>query len=58
MSFFSLTLSRFIIDIYDKECMCNWQNKKGCVGSGCQFAYGLAWYHYSCKDCQCVPEPK
>mmetsp|Transcript_11732 Transcript_11732/g.16917 ORF Transcript_11732/g.16917 Transcript_11732/m.16917 type:complete len:95 (+) Transcript_11732:104-388(+) len=40
------------------ECMCNWQHKDGCVGSGCQFQMGLSWYHYSCADCRCVPEPK
>jgi hypothetical protein len=39
------------------ECMCHWQHKGGCVGSGCQYQMGLSFYHYSCKDCQCVPEP-
>eukprot|EP00804_Cyclotella_cryptica_P006475 CCRYP_012771-RA/>CCRYP_012771-RA protein AED:0.03 eAED:0.03 QI:202/1/1/1/0/0/5/3657/102 len=39
------------------ECMCNWQHKDGCVGSGCQYQMGLSWYHYSCEDCKCVPEP-
>lgn len=39
------------------ECMCKWQDKNGCEGSGCQFAYGLSFYHYSCTDCRCVPEP-
>mmetsp|Transcript_18831 Transcript_18831/g.26551 ORF Transcript_18831/g.26551 Transcript_18831/m.26551 type:complete len:95 (+) Transcript_18831:143-427(+) len=40
------------------ECMCHWQHKDGCVGSGCQFQYGLSWYHYSCEDCRCVAKPK
>mmetsp|Transcript_15312 Transcript_15312/g.22540 ORF Transcript_15312/g.22540 Transcript_15312/m.22540 type:complete len:105 (+) Transcript_15312:67-381(+) len=40
------------------ECMCNWQHKDGCVGSQCEYQMGLSWYHYSCKDCKCVPEPK
>mmetsp|Transcript_3820 Transcript_3820/g.5201 ORF Transcript_3820/g.5201 Transcript_3820/m.5201 type:complete len:114 (+) Transcript_3820:151-492(+) len=39
------------------ECMCNWQHKNGCKGSACQYEYGLSWYHYSCKDCECVSEP-
>ena len=37
--------------------MCHWQHKDGCVGTGCQYQMGLAFYHYTCKDCQCVPEP-
>mmetsp|Transcript_31262 Transcript_31262/g.30114 ORF Transcript_31262/g.30114 Transcript_31262/m.30114 type:complete len:88 (-) Transcript_31262:188-451(-) len=40
------------------ECMCSWQAKEGCQGSGCEYAYGLSWYHHSCKDCRCMPEPK
>mmetsp|Transcript_28157 Transcript_28157/g.58695 ORF Transcript_28157/g.58695 Transcript_28157/m.58695 type:complete len:93 (+) Transcript_28157:293-571(+) len=40
------------------ECMCNWQHKDGCVGSGCQYQMGLSFYHYSCEDCKCVAEPK
>ena len=39
------------------ECMCNYQHKDGCKGSKCQYEYGLSWYHYSCKDCECVEEP-
>mmetsp|Transcript_26939 Transcript_26939/g.42257 ORF Transcript_26939/g.42257 Transcript_26939/m.42257 type:complete len:86 (-) Transcript_26939:88-345(-) len=39
------------------ECMCDWQHKDGCVGSGCQYQYGLSFYHYSCKDCKCVAKP-
>ena len=40
------------------ECMCNWQDERGCTGSGCKFEMGLSWYHYMCEDCECVPEPK
>ena len=40
------------------ECMCDWQHRDGCVGSACQYEMGLTWYHYSCKDCRCVAEPK
>jgi len=40
------------------ECMCNYQHKDGCRGSGCKYEYGLSWYHYSCKDCECIPEPE
>jgi len=39
------------------ECMCHWQHKDGCVGSGCEYQMGLSFYHYSCKDCRCVKEP-
>jgi hypothetical protein len=39
------------------ECMCHWQHKDGCKGSGCEYQMGLSWYHYTCKDCKCVPEP-
>ena len=39
------------------ECMCNWQHKDGCKGSGCKYEMGLSWYHYTCKDCACVAEP-
>mmetsp|Transcript_23944 Transcript_23944/g.40680 ORF Transcript_23944/g.40680 Transcript_23944/m.40680 type:complete len:94 (+) Transcript_23944:146-427(+) len=39
------------------ECMCNWEHKDACVGTGCQYQMGLSWYHYSCKDCRCVSEP-
>ncbi|KAL7570243.1 hypothetical protein ACA910_020667 [Epithemia clementina (nom. ined.)] len=39
------------------ECMCHWQDRRGCRGSGCRFEMGLAFYHFSCKDCQCVAEP-
>uniref|UniRef100_A0A7S1BC11 Uncharacterized protein n=1 Tax=Corethron hystrix TaxID=216773 RepID=A0A7S1BC11_9STRA len=39
------------------ECMCHWQHEDGCVGSGCQFQYGLSWYHHSCTDCHCVKAP-
>mmetsp|Transcript_1910 Transcript_1910/g.4030 ORF Transcript_1910/g.4030 Transcript_1910/m.4030 type:complete len:90 (+) Transcript_1910:78-347(+) len=38
------------------ECMCHWQDKRGCKGSGCKFEMGLTWYHYTCKDCTCVAE--
>jgi hypothetical protein len=38
------------------ECMCNWEHKDACIGPGCQFEMGLSWYHYSCKDCNCVNE--
>jgi hypothetical protein len=27
--------------------MCDWQHKDGCVGSGCQYQYGLSFYHFS-----------
>ena len=40
------------------ECMCNWQDERGCTGSGCKYEMGLSWYHYTCEDCECVPEPK
>jgi len=40
------------------ECMCNWQHKDGCKGSACSYEMGLSWYHYTCKDCGCVNEPK
>lgn len=40
------------------ECMCNWQDERGCTGSGCKYEMGLSWYHYTCEDCDCVPEPK
>mmetsp|Transcript_18838 Transcript_18838/g.24459 ORF Transcript_18838/g.24459 Transcript_18838/m.24459 type:complete len:82 (-) Transcript_18838:41-286(-) len=40
------------------ECMCNWQDRRGCEGSKCMYQYGLAWYHYSCADCKCIAEPK
>mmetsp|Transcript_25549 Transcript_25549/g.55846 ORF Transcript_25549/g.55846 Transcript_25549/m.55846 type:complete len:104 (+) Transcript_25549:123-434(+) len=40
------------------ECMCNWQHKDGCKGSGCKYEMGLSWYHFSCEDCECMPEPK
>mmetsp|Transcript_25326 Transcript_25326/g.54031 ORF Transcript_25326/g.54031 Transcript_25326/m.54031 type:complete len:119 (+) Transcript_25326:146-502(+) len=39
------------------ECMCHWQHKDGCKGSGCEYQMGLSFYHYSCKDCSCVKEP-
>ncbi|KAG7374585.1 hypothetical protein IV203_013680 [Nitzschia inconspicua] len=39
------------------ECMCHWQHKDGCKGAGCQYQMGLSFYHYSCNDCECVPEP-
>mmetsp|Transcript_6123 Transcript_6123/g.7767 ORF Transcript_6123/g.7767 Transcript_6123/m.7767 type:complete len:92 (+) Transcript_6123:20-295(+) len=40
------------------ECMCNWQHRDGCKGSGCKYEMGLSWYHYTCKDCKCMAEPK
>ena len=40
------------------ECMCNWQDERGCKGSGCKYEMGLSWYHYTCEDCECVAEPK
>ena len=40
------------------ECMCNWQDERGCTGSGCKYEMGLSWYHYMCEDCECVPESK
>ena len=40
------------------ECMCNWQDGRGCKGSGCKYEMGLCWYHHTCEDCECVPEPK
>jgi hypothetical protein len=40
------------------ECMCHWQHKDGCKGAGCEYQMGLSFYHYSCKDCECVPEPR
>ena len=36
----------------------HWQDERGCKGSGCKYEMGLSWYHYTCEDCECVPEPK
>ena len=46
-----------ISNIFFLECMCDWQHKDGCVGSKCQYQYGLAFYHFSCSDCKCVKKP-
>ena len=40
------------------ECMCRWSNKDACQGSACRFEYGLAWHHYTCLDCSCLPKPR
>ena len=49
--------SLMLIDNILSECMCDWQHKDGCVGSKCQYQYGLSFYHFSCDDCKCVKKP-
>ncbi|GAX14466.1 hypothetical protein FisN_11Hh073 [Fistulifera solaris] len=39
------------------ECICRWEHRDACVGSGCMYQMGLSWYHYSCTDCKCIAEP-
>lgn len=46
-----------ILSYWMPECMCNWQHKDGCVGSKCQYQYGLSFFHFSCDDCKCVKKP-
>lgn len=50
MCFFSIVQVSFWKFIFSKtwnvECMCDWQHKDGCVGSACQYQYGLSFYHY------------
>ena len=39
------------------ECMCRWSSKEACSGPGCQYQYGLSWYHHTCESCLCLPKP-